>query len=76
MHGPHQDTSQSVPLPQGLPVPEPHNDAAPASSAQPKASAPKDVLWLLGIGLGLILNVIWIGVLGWLAVRLVIWLLR
>ena len=71
---PQRDTSQGTPRPQGLPVPEPHNDAAP-TPGQPKPPAPKDALWLLGIGLGLILTVIWVGVLGWLAVELGVWLL-
>ena len=80
MFGPQRDTahpkwdsSQGVPRPQGLPVPEPHNDVAP-TPGQPKASALKDP-WLLGIGLGLILTVLWIGVLGWLALRLLVRLL-
>jgi hypothetical protein len=70
MHGPHQDTldpkrdtSQGAPLPQGLPVPEPHNDVAP-TPGQPKPAAPKNAVWLLPIGLGLILTVLWIGFLG------------
>jgi len=82
MFGPQRDTahpkwdsSQDTPRPQGLPVPEPHNDVAP-TPGQPKASALKDTPWLLGIGLGLILTVLWIGVLGWLAVQLVLWLVR
>jgi len=70
---PKRDTSQGAPLPQGLSVPEPHNDVAP-TPGQPKASALKDP-WLLGIGLGLILTVLWIGVLGWLAFRLLAGLL-
>ena len=81
MFGPQRDTahpkwdsSQGVPRPQGLPVPEPHNDVAP-TPGQPKASALKDTPWLLGIGLGLILTVLWIGVLGWLAFRLMAGLL-
>jgi len=82
MHGPHQDnlhpkrdTSQGAPLPQGLPVPEPHNDVAPTPS-QPEPPAPKKALWpLLVIILGLILTVLWIGVLGWLAFRLMAGLL-
>jgi len=72
---PKWDTAPGAPRPQGLPVPEPHNDVAPPPG-QPKASALKDTPWLLGIGLGLILTVLWIGVLGWLAVRLLLWLLR
>ncbi len=72
---PKWDTSQGASRPQGLPVPEPHNDVAP-TPGQPEASALKDTLWLLGIGLGLILTVLWIGVLGWLAFRLVAGLVR
>jgi hypothetical protein len=82
MYGPHQgslhpkqDTSQGALLPQGLPVPEPHNDVAP-TPGQPKPAAPKNALWLLPIVLGLILTVLWIGVLGWLALRLLAGLLR
>ena len=71
---PQRDTSRGAPRPQGLPVPEPHNDVAP-TPGQPQASALKDAPWLLGIGLGLILTVVWIGVLGWLAFRLLAGLL-
>ena len=71
---PKRDTSQGAPRPQGLLVPEPHNDVAPAPG-QPEAFALKDAPWLLGIGLGLILTVIWVGFLGWLAFRLLAGLL-
>jgi len=82
MRGPNQDIlhGEQPPRhgeqpPRRFSVPKPHNDVAP-TPGQPKPSALKDVLWLLPIILGLILTVIWAGVLGWLAVRLVIWLLR
>src|SRR3954451_2829981 len=72
---PKRDTSRGVPRPQGLPVPEPHNDVAP-TPGQPEPPAPKKALWpLLVIILGLILTVLWIGVLGWLAFELLVWLL-
>ena len=74
MFGPQRNTAQGAPRPQGLPVPEPHNDVAP-TPGQPQASALTDAPWLLGIGLGLILTVLWIGVLGWLALRLLAGLL-
>ena len=74
MRGPNQDVLHGEQPPHGFSVPKPHNDVAPMP-AQPKASARKDVLWLLPIILGLILTMIWIGVLGWLAVDLGVWLL-
>ena len=75
MHGPNrnilQGERQSL---QGLPVPEPHNDVG-LTPVQPEPAAPKDALWpLLAIILALILTAIWAGVLGWLAVKLLVWL--
>ena len=75
MRGLNQDVLHGEQPPHGFSVPKPHNDVAP-TPRRLKASALKDVLCLLGIGLGLILTVIWIGVLGWLAVELGVWLLR
>ena len=74
MHSPNrnilQGERQSL---QGLPVPEPHNDVG-LTPVQPKPAAPKDALWpLLVIILALIMTAIWIGVLGWLAVKLLVW---
>ena len=71
MHGPNQDLLQgNQPLSHGLPILEPRNDVAP-TPVQPEPAARKDPLWpLLAIILALIMIAIWIGVLGWLAVKL------
>ena len=75
MRGPNQDILNDERPPGGLLVPKPHNDVAP-TPGQPTALAPKEVLGLLLVTLGLFLTVIWVGVLGWLAVELSVWLLR
>ena len=75
MRGPNQDILKGERPPGGFLVPKPHNDVAP-TPGQPKALAAKEVVGLLLVSLGLILNLIWIGVLGWLAVELVIWPLK
>ena len=75
MRGPNQDILQGEQPPHGFSVPEPHNDVG-LTPVQPKPAEQKNALWpLLVIILALIMTAIWIGVLGWLAVRLVIWLL-
>ena len=71
MHSPNRNSLQGERQPpRGLPVPEPHNDVG-LTPVQSEPAEQKNALWpLLAIILGLILTAIWIGVLGWLAVKL------
>ena len=71
MHSPNRNSLQGERQPsRGLPVPEPHNDVG-LTPVQPKPAEQKNALWpLLVIILALIMTAIWIGVLGWLAVKL------
>ncbi len=79
MYGPNQDILQgNQRLSQGSPVPDLHNDVALAPVQPEPAAASKDPLWPLlviivavMIILALITTAIWIGFLGWLAVKLV-----
>ena len=78
MHGPNRNSLQGKRQPlQGLPVPAPHNDVG-LTPVQTEPAAPKDALWpllvtivALMVILALITTAIWIGFLGWLAVKLV-----
>ena len=55
-------------------APNPHNDVG-LTAVQPEPAARKDPLWpLLVIILALITTAIWVGFLGWLAIKLWAWL--
>ena len=61
--------------PQGLPVPEPHNDISLTVVQFEATGEPERARWpMLVIILALMGNLAWVGLLGWLVFKLVMWL--